>query len=139
MDGTGLADIMQEAGLITSGSVNGVMSGKNYDRALHCHKVVLECLQRLLLKKSMSIKGTDSSIPTFQEATDKLLTSAKGASSVSSIQQLLVDEVMKDFLSGYEQFQDVRQGKHGKNSTILDLLYGSRLADAGPASWSETQ
>ncbi|KAL8620245.1 hypothetical protein ACOMHN_061436 [Nucella lapillus] len=48
MEGSGLSDIMQEAGLITSGSVNGVMSGKSYDRSMHCHKVILECLERLI-------------------------------------------------------------------------------------------
>ena len=37
MAGSGLSDILLEAGLIASGSLEGVMSGKHYDRAMHCH------------------------------------------------------------------------------------------------------
>lgn len=45
MDGSGFSDITLEAGLTGSGSI----SGKHYDRALHCHKVSAEALKHLLL------------------------------------------------------------------------------------------
>jgi hypothetical protein len=48
MEGIGLSDILLEAGLIGSGSVTGVMTGKHYSRAMHCHKILLEALERLL-------------------------------------------------------------------------------------------
>jgi hypothetical protein len=48
MDCSGLADILIEAGLITPGSVHGVLRGKNYSRAMNCHLTVLEALERLL-------------------------------------------------------------------------------------------
>ena len=35
MRGTGLSDILLEAGLIGSGSLQGILSGKQYERALH--------------------------------------------------------------------------------------------------------
>ncbi len=41
MNGSGLSDVLLEADLITSGSLKGVESGKQYDRALHCHKSML--------------------------------------------------------------------------------------------------
>ena len=44
MEGTGLSYILLEAGLIGSGSVTGVMTGKHYSRAMHCHKILLETL-----------------------------------------------------------------------------------------------
>jgi len=50
MAGSGLADVLIEAGLISTGSLMGVMSGKHYDRALSCHKVMRESLERLLLQ-----------------------------------------------------------------------------------------
>ena len=50
MAGSGLSDILLEAGLLTSGTINGVMSGKQYSRALICHKTLLEALERLLLQ-----------------------------------------------------------------------------------------
>ncbi len=37
MAGSGLADILMESGLISSGPLAGVMTGKHYDRALNCH------------------------------------------------------------------------------------------------------
>jgi hypothetical protein len=35
MEGTELSDILLEAGLIGSGSVTGLMTGKHYSRAMH--------------------------------------------------------------------------------------------------------
>ena len=49
MSRSGHSDILLEAGLISSGSLNGVLSGKQYDCSLHCHKVMLEILEWLLL------------------------------------------------------------------------------------------
>ena len=47
MAGTGFDDVLIEAGLITCGSLKGVTSRKNYGRSIHCHKIVLEVLERL--------------------------------------------------------------------------------------------
>ena len=49
MKNTGLDDIFVEAGVITPGSLQGVISGKNYSRAMACHKTMLQALERLLL------------------------------------------------------------------------------------------
>ena len=51
MAGSGLSDILLEAGLISGGSLTGVMSGKRYERALHCHKTMLESLEKLLFAR----------------------------------------------------------------------------------------
>jgi hypothetical protein len=51
IEGTGLSDILLEAGLIEPGSVTGVMSGKHYSRTMHCHKILLEALERLLFEE----------------------------------------------------------------------------------------
>ena len=51
MTGSGLSDILMEARLISSGSINGVLSGKNYNRATKCQKVMYESLHRLLIKE----------------------------------------------------------------------------------------
>ena len=42
MVGTGFDNVLIEVGLVTFGSLKGVMSGKNYGRPIHCHKIVLE-------------------------------------------------------------------------------------------------
>ena len=38
MNESGLADVLLEAGVISVGSMNGVMSGKNYSCAINCTK-----------------------------------------------------------------------------------------------------
>ena len=38
VNGTGISDIFLEAGLMSSGSLTGVLSGTNYSRAMNCHK-----------------------------------------------------------------------------------------------------
>ena len=43
----GLSDIMVESGIIASGSVAKVMNGHHYNRAVRCHKLTSEALQRL--------------------------------------------------------------------------------------------
>ena len=44
MECSGLSDILLEAGLISPGSFSGVLSGKSYARAIHCHKGMVESL-----------------------------------------------------------------------------------------------
>jgi hypothetical protein len=41
MEGTGLSDVLVEAGLISTGSLAGVLSGKNYAMSINCHKTVV--------------------------------------------------------------------------------------------------
>ena len=48
MAGSGYSEILTEANLITSGCLNGVLSGKSYSKSLWCLKVVSECFERLL-------------------------------------------------------------------------------------------
>ncbi|XP_028410493.1 uncharacterized protein LOC114533190 [Dendronephthya gigantea] len=43
----GLKDIFIESGVVTEGSVKGVLSGKHYNRSVFCHKIVHEAMQRL--------------------------------------------------------------------------------------------
>ena len=50
LEGSGFEEIVLESGLCASGSLNGVMSGKHYNRALNVHRVYLEAMERLLMK-----------------------------------------------------------------------------------------
>ena len=43
----GLKDICIESGLVAEGSVNGVIDGKQYNRAIRVHKCIYEALMRL--------------------------------------------------------------------------------------------
>jgi len=50
MCGSGFEDIVAEAGLCASGSIDQVMTGRHYNRALRIHQCMLDCLERLLLR-----------------------------------------------------------------------------------------
>ena len=51
MLGTGYAEILIEAGLVTSGCLKGVLSGKAYAKSLLCLKTVSEAMEGLLMKQ----------------------------------------------------------------------------------------
>ena len=48
--GSGYGEILVEAGLVTSGYLVGVLSGKCYAKALFCLKTVTEAMERLLIE-----------------------------------------------------------------------------------------
>ena len=50
-----MVSLMHSLTQVTPGSVNGVLSGKKYNRALACHKVLLEALDHLTTSGNMVI------------------------------------------------------------------------------------
>lgn len=50
MAGSGYAELLGEAGLITSGCLKQVLNGRSYTKSLWCLKIVSESLERLLLQ-----------------------------------------------------------------------------------------
>ena len=117
MEGTGLADIFQESGLV-SGSVNGVMNGKNYDRALHCHKILMEALERLLMQAFLQWKGDQGNEPIFSENTTSRMKFSKDHIKTDT-QELRECEEIKQFLLEYELYRDgILRGEHGKTQKL---------------------
>ena len=51
MRGSGYAEILFEAQLVTTGSLKGVLSGKAYAKDLFCLKTVCEAMERLLMER----------------------------------------------------------------------------------------
>ena len=47
---SGLRDLLVESGVVTEGSVDGVLNGRHYNRSVQIHKLVLEALFRLQLQ-----------------------------------------------------------------------------------------
>ena len=47
---SGLEEVLIESGICASGSIEQVLTGKHYNRALRVHKVVYEALERILLQ-----------------------------------------------------------------------------------------
>ena len=47
----GLHDLLLESGVLASGSINGVLVGKHFNRGLCVHKLVMEAMERLRLQQ----------------------------------------------------------------------------------------
>lgn len=114
MAGSGLADILLEAGLISGGSISGVLSGKHYERALHCHKVMLETLEMLLMAEFE--EEHEQPISKLPESVTTKLESLVRKPSADHVQNVLHDEQMLAVLEKYQEFR--RSGKLGKTSQL---------------------
>ena len=71
MEGTGFSDIMLESGLMSSGSMYGVVSGKSYSRAMNCHKVMVESLERLLFEQFLQRRAEETPFASLPEVSKK--------------------------------------------------------------------
>ena len=98
---------MLEAGLVTTGSINSVISGKAYNKALFCLKAVVEALERLLFETFLEDQG-DMEEPA---ALISLL--------VSPGSEQLNDPAVNELVDSYKQYEEkVRQGKLEKTAVF---------------------
>ena len=57
-------DVVIESGIVSEGSIKGVLSGKHYNRSVSCHKVMYEALQRLRFQSFLdSITDENQELP----------------------------------------------------------------------------
>ena len=56
---SGFEEILVESRICASCSINKVMSGEHFKRAMRVHKLKLKALERLLLKKFEEVHGLD--------------------------------------------------------------------------------
>ena len=70
--GSGWSDLVIESRVLAPGSVNGVVSGKHYNRGLRVHKLVSEALQRLQLQAFGDFCESQLVAIDFQEVLDQV-------------------------------------------------------------------
>ena len=117
MDGSGLSDILLETGLIASGSLQGVISGKHYDRAMHCHKTMLECLERLLLEQYMAHQDEQELFSSIPADSMKKLDDLVQWLTETKLDAALDDDAVSNYIQGYLQYRvEVSEGSHGKTA-----------------------
>ena len=105
MAGSGLSDILLEAGLIGSGSLTGVLSGKHYDRALHCHKLMLECLERLLLAEYLNETNADDLFSSLPDDSTRRLQDLVESPSHVTLEAVSTDELIMKIVEDYDAFR----------------------------------
>ena len=52
---TGLAELSVESDVVAGGSIEKVLSGKNYNRVIRMHKILYEALMKLLINVSLRV------------------------------------------------------------------------------------
>eukprot|EP00794_Sanderia_malayensis_P002103 gene2103-2388_t len=119
MDGTGLSDVLLESGLMTSGSLKGVLQGKNYSRAMYCHKALLEGLERMLLQKYAMLNNNSEHFLGLPLHSMEKLRVFSEVRSQANLDCLMSDNAIKQMMDGYEKFkEEMRGGKHGKTAKL---------------------
>ena len=140
MNKSGLADVLLEAGVISGGFINGVISGKNYSRAINCHKAMAKSLERLLLDRYLEtrcLKGLPGHLLQAIDCTNHIINERISENLHAAMQ----NEALANFLEEYSSFrQQVRDGSQGKTtqfglaymnhvSLALSLLYAVKIND----------
>lgn len=119
MEGSGLQDILIESGLMTSGSMKGVMTGKNYERSLHCHKTMLECLERLLVEEFLSVNGKNSLLSDIPETSRRTFENLIQSQTGETLSRVMDDVHVVSMVVAYESFKsEVRKGSLGKTAQL---------------------
>ena len=73
MNSCGFSDVMLEAELVKSGTVHGVMDGKNYSRAMVRHKTMQEALERSLLTLVLEQRSEEATFGHLPDDSQKKL------------------------------------------------------------------
>ena len=122
--GSGFEDVIFQAGICSSGSVNGVISGSHYNRSWAVHGLFSEALERLLFERFLTIVD-DTDIPDVircnllnRKATDNLLNDIEFNIEVAR------------FFTLYENFkQDIRSRNYGKTAQFWVVYYLDIMAN----------
>ena len=100
---SGFEDILFQAGLCSAGNLNGVLSGKHYNRCWLLHKSSSEALIRLFQEQYVP------------EIADSLINFAKQLPGTVDIEELLADPSIQAYLKYYvQQVKTCLNGEFGK-------------------------
>ena len=110
MNESGLADVLLEGGVIFVGFINGVISGKNYSRAINCHKVMAKSLERLLLDRyweTRCLKGLPGDLLQAIDGINNIIDERTS----ENLHAAMRNKALANFLEEYSSFrQQVRGG-----------------------------
>ncbi|XP_028391978.1 uncharacterized protein LOC114516648 isoform X2 [Dendronephthya gigantea] len=68
----GLQDILIESDVVGQGQIKGVLTGKHYNRSMHCHKVMSEALHRLRFQAFLDSLSSEDYNNVYSVASDLL-------------------------------------------------------------------
>lgn len=88
--GSGFEDVLFQAGLCSSGSISGVMSGKHYNRCWTVHEAFAEALERLFIERFMP------------EVPEVLAVVAQSSPGNEDVRGLLDEEIIDEYDRNYQ-------------------------------------
>ena len=117
MNGSGFEEILIEAGVCASGSINQVINGSHYNRAMRVHQHMADAIERLLLDRFFTDTPFDlSQLPE--------LVSLAEEPSFNRMVEVMNSTSCSEFMENYSSFQnDVRGGRHGKTAQFWISYY----------------
>lgn len=119
MCGSGLEEIIIEAGVCASGSIDRVMSGKHYNRAMRVHQLMLDAAERLLLQSFIASQpDTNSEMVKF----DMLEKMASNPTHEAMLETIACDEFIACSAAYNKYKNEIRNGDHGKTAKFW-LMY----------------
>ena len=111
--GSGYAEVLIEAKLVTSGTLVSFLSGKAYSKTLFNLKAVVEALEQLLFE----VFAEENNIEIRPEALLDLLNACSSSSCREQLDKTLQDESVTHIINKYEEFQTkVQDGHIGKTA-----------------------
>ena len=118
-------EIVIEAGVCASGSLQKVMSVKYYNRALRVHKLVLEALERLLFEVFQS---QDQSGEGLGDESEHRLRKLTEKADSEQFRCLITSQDCKKLFDQYETFKNsVRNGSLGQTAKFwlgyMDIIW----------------
>ena len=114
MKGSGLAEIIIESGICASGSLDRVVNGTHFNRALRVHKLMFEALERLLLTRFTESHPRNELLS--KETYDDLLTALIDDSCIENVSKV-EDSEFRNYFEKYHAFTlEVLNGIHGKTA-----------------------
>lgn len=120
--GSGYAEILIEAELVTTGCLDGVLKGRAYAKALFCLKIVSEAMERLLFERFIEEENVEITNSTA-------LLDLVQTFSCESLDLALKDPSTLDILKKLEAYENkVLTGHLGKTATFwLSVINHTRL------------
>ena len=115
MTGSGFEEILIESGICASGSIDKVMSGKHFNRAIRVHQLMLDAIERVMLEAFMNSVGSSDSYD--METVMFALTEFAVSPSHMSLQSVIENSDCLKFVEDFNVFKaEIRKGKLGKTA-----------------------
>ena len=88
-----------ESGIVSEGSIGGVLSGKQYNRSVACHKTMYEALQRIRFEAFLDTLDEE-----YQESIFSLIMIMQDSFNEGRFEECMKSQLFDDIVIKYEAF-----------------------------------